>query len=132
MVDAYTSRFSATVKAENSRVAWKVRAKPYLARRDAEEFVMSWPPMVTDPLVGRWKPLRTFKRVVLPAPFGPISPKISPGDTSSDTASSATISPKRTVTARAERASAFGGALDAAETRLVSLKDVTVDSGVGA
>ena len=101
------------------------------ARRDAEAFVMSSDPMLTDPLVGRWKPLRTFKSVVLPAPFGPISPKISPGDTSSETTSRATISPKRTVTAWAERASAFGGAFDAAETKLASLKSVTVGSGIG-
>jgi hypothetical protein len=31
--------------------------------------------------------------VVLPAPFGPIRPKISPGRTSNDTSSTATIEP---------------------------------------
>ena len=30
------------------------------------------------PAVGRWKPQRTFTSVVLPAPFGPIRPRISP------------------------------------------------------
>jgi len=30
----------------------------------------------TDPLVGDRKPLKRLKQVVLPAPFGPISPTI--------------------------------------------------------
>src|SRR5512133_2754759 len=40
----------------------------------------------------------TLKAVVLPAPFGPISPTISPGSAVKETASSATIPPKRFVT----------------------------------
>src|SRR6185503_13089735 len=39
-----------------------------------------------------------LKSVVLPAPFGPISPTIWPGATSKDTLSSATMPPKRTLT----------------------------------
>src|SRR5215218_6206645 len=42
----------------------------------------------------------TLKAVVFPAPFGPISPAISPCSTSSETSSSATTPPKRRVTFR--------------------------------
>src|SRR5438552_10244409 len=41
-----------------------------------------------------------LKSVVLPAPFGPISPAMRPGATSKDTPSSATMPPKRTDTSR--------------------------------
>src|SRR5919204_1331552 len=39
-----------------------------------------------------------LKTVVLPAPFGPIRPTISPSPTSSETSSTATIPPNRRVT----------------------------------
>src|SRR5438876_6450681 len=42
---------------------------------------MSSPEKTTEPLVGRRKPLNRLKQVVLPAPFGPISPTISPVST---------------------------------------------------
>src|SRR5437762_8216124 len=47
------------------------------------------------------KPHRTLSRVVLPAPFGPITPRTCRGGTASETASSAVSPPKRTVTSRA-------------------------------
>ncbi len=34
-----------------------------------------------DPVAGLTKPLRTLKKVVLPAPFGPIRPQVPPGNT---------------------------------------------------
>jgi hypothetical protein len=40
----------------------------------------------------------TLNAVVLPAPFGPIRPTVSPGSTSNETPSSATMPPKRRVT----------------------------------
>src|SRR5438876_4600040 len=43
-------------------------------------------------------PVTRLKSVVLPAPFGPISPTISPASTSSDTSSTATMPPNRFVT----------------------------------
>ena len=39
----------------------------------------------------------TLNAVVLPAPFGPISPEICPASTSNDTPSRATMPPKRSV-----------------------------------
>src|SRR5205823_1722842 len=50
----------------------------------------------------------TLNAVVLPAPFGPISPTISPSRASNETRSSATTPPKRRVTFSTER-SAIGG-----------------------
>src|SRR6187455_2649597 len=51
----------------------------------------------------------TLKAVVLPAPFGPISPAISPFSTASDTWSSATRPPKVRVTCSTDRIAATGG-----------------------
>src|SRR5262245_19420202 len=48
----------------------------------------------------------TLKAVVLPAPFGPISPETIPLATSKETPSRATIPPKRSVTSRTERSTA--------------------------
>src|SRR2546421_1838392 len=50
----------------------------------------------------------TLNAVVLPAPFGPISPTISPSAAVNDTRSSATTPPNRLVTFSTER-SAIGG-----------------------
>src|ERR1039458_9358249 len=55
-----------------------------------------------EPDVGRCAPARHEKRVVLPAPFGPMTPKISRGATSNETALTATRPPKRFVSARTE------------------------------
>src|SRR5881227_618312 len=42
--------------------------------------------------------LTTLNIVVLPAPFGPMSPQICPGSTAKESESSATIPPNRTLT----------------------------------
>ena len=46
-------------------------------------------------MVGGKKPLIRLKKVVLPAPFGPITARSSPGSTVIDTSSTATRLPKR-------------------------------------
>ena len=48
---------------------------------------------------ARVKPQMTLNSVVLPAPLGPMTPTIAPRGTQNETASSAVIPPKRTVTA---------------------------------
>ena len=62
------------------------------ARRRASspsgQCVTGLPDSSTFPPSGRSSPLRHFKRVVLPAPLGPITITSSPADTSSDTPSS--------------------------------------------
>src|SRR5437879_13787505 len=62
---------------------------------------MSSPAKATDPLVGEWKPLRRLKQVVLPAPFGPISPTISPVSTVRLRLLTAASPPKRFERSRA-------------------------------
>src|SRR5262245_21506365 len=58
---------------------------------------MSRPSKVTLPLSARNSPLIKLTSVVLPAPFEPISPTTPPGSIVSDTASTATLSPKALV-----------------------------------
>ncbi len=70
----------ATVSDSKSSMRWNVRPSPSWARCcvaaggdvDAAE-------EVTWPCVGRSRPVQALKVVVLPAPFGPMSPVIRPG-----------------------------------------------------
>src|SRR5258708_19257316 len=54
----------------------------------------------TLPALGRYTRVMTLKRVVLPAPFGPINATTSPASTVKETRSSATTPPKRTLSSR--------------------------------
>ena len=54
-------------------------------------------------MVGRYSPVRQLKKVVLPAPLGPISPMISPRLTRKFTESTAVRPPNRMVTFSATR-----------------------------
>src|SRR5881296_2654540 len=60
---------------------------------------MSSPLNMIRPLVGRSTPVRQLKKVDLPAPLGPMIPRISPAGTRRDTFVSAASPPKRTVRA---------------------------------
>ena len=51
---------------------------PRAARRCGFIEVMSTPPKRTVPAFARCSPVMTLKRVVLPAPFGPMSPVTAP------------------------------------------------------
>src|ERR1700753_1542888 len=53
----------------------------------------------------------TLNSVVLPAPLGPITPRTSPRETSSDTSSSAVMPPNATVTPRTARPGWVGSSL---------------------
>ncbi len=61
----------------NGRITWKVRPMP------ASQITCGrWPDMLrpsisTSPSLGFRKPLRRLNSVVLPAPFGPMMPRIS-------------------------------------------------------
>ena len=73
-----TSAFSSTVRSPNEREPWNVRTIPQvraaLGRQPGDVLA------VDDHRPAgrsRWKPLSTLTSVVLPAPFGPISPRIS-------------------------------------------------------
>ena len=77
-----TSTFSSTVIWLNSRWFWKVRATPSTVMRWGGNRVSSKrPDSITEPEEARWMPLITLNRVVLPDPFGPIMPTISPSST---------------------------------------------------
>src|SRR5262252_847843 len=58
---------------------------------------MSAPPKTIRPLVGRRTPVRQLKKVLLPAPLGPMIARISPRGTAKLTLLSAVSPPKRTV-----------------------------------
>src|SRR5947209_963460 len=58
---------------------------------------MSRPSNRIDPAVGPKVPAIRLKVVVLPEPFGPISPRISPGCTANDTSLTAVKPPNRLV-----------------------------------
>ena len=66
---------------------------PILARAVSESLTTSIPEIDADPDVGGVMQERMDMIVVLPAPFGPSSPKISPSATSKLTASTAISSP---------------------------------------
>ena len=70
--------FSRTVISGNGRGIWKVRASPLAEDPVRREPVDPSPSRMRDPEVGGNRPARQLKRVVLPAPFGPISPVIVP------------------------------------------------------
>ena len=70
------------------------------AERDdavGEPFVMSLPSKRTVPLSERWLPVMRLKTVVLPAPFGPMSPTMVPSSTSKETSFTALSPPKDLV-----------------------------------
>ena len=75
----------------NSSMRWKVRPMPSRARRCVGTRVRSCPSKVIDPPSGVRMPSRQLKNVVLPAPFGPISPTSSRSPTSRSTRSSAVM-----------------------------------------
>src|SRR6267142_865904 len=58
------------------------------------------PPTVTVPPLGLYTRVMTVKRVVLPAPLGPMRATTSPASTVKETRSSATTPPKRTLSSR--------------------------------
>src|SRR5215468_3665394 len=81
---------------------------------------ISSPANVTRPEVGRYMPAMQLKIVLLPDPFGPIRPTISPSSTSKETCETAVKPPKvllkpetvRRATGYSARVGARGGAGD--------------------
>src|SRR6201985_564774 len=64
---------------------------------------MSWPSKRTLPEVEVRSPVRQLKKVDLPAPFGPIRPRMSPCSSVTEAASTARKLPKALVISRASR-----------------------------
>src|SRR5262245_28801844 len=80
---------------------WKVRASPSLARASGGSDVTSAPAKDTVPAVNGRSPVRQLKKVDLPAPLGPIRPRMSPSSTDTDASSTALKAPNALVTLRA-------------------------------
>src|SRR6185295_12495229 len=80
---------------------WKVRARPSRARSSGGRRVTSAPANETVPeLTGR-SPVRQLKKVDLPAPLGPIRPRMSPCSTDTEASSTALKAPNALTTLRA-------------------------------
>ncbi len=82
---------------------WKVRPSPSAMRAWAGSPSIARPASAILPEVGRWLPARRSNIVVLPAPFGPTRPTISPARTAKDRPSTAASPPKRFTTAATSR-----------------------------
>src|SRR6266478_2729299 len=95
--------FSSTDMPSNVCGTWKVRARPRCARASGVRLVMSWPSNKTLPEVDERSPVRQLNSVDLPAPFGPIRPRMSPWSSVTEAASTALKLPKAFVTSRASR-----------------------------
>src|SRR6202165_655725 len=95
--------FSSTDMPSNVCGTWNVRARPSCARTSGVRLVMSRPSNKTLPDVDRRSPVRQLNSVDLPAPFGPIRPRMSPCSSVTDAASTALKLPKALVTSRASR-----------------------------
>src|SRR6056300_1785712 len=106
---APSSMFSITVIFESALVNWKVRTIPRLATRWAATPSRSRPLNERVPVSGLSKFVSRLKKVVFPAPFGPMSAVITPRCTSRWSTSTAVSPPKVRRTPVAVRiASGFG------------------------
>jgi hypothetical protein len=74
-------------------VRWKLRDRPRMRRCVAPSALTSAPPSFTEPRVSRTRPVMASMTVDLPAPFGPISPRIWPRCSVSETPSTAFTPP---------------------------------------
>src|SRR5256885_16612880 len=77
---------------------WKVRASPSAARASGGRCVTSAPAKVTVPEVTGRSPVRQLKKVDLPAPLGPIRPRMSPSSTATEALSTALKAPDALAT----------------------------------
>src|SRR5258708_24633586 len=77
---------------------WNVRARPSAARASGGKRVTSAPANITVPEVTGRSPVRQLKKVDLPAPLGPIRPRMSPSSTDTEALSTALKAPNALVT----------------------------------
>ena len=82
----------------NGRGTWYVRPMPRRQRAAASSLVTFLPAKDTSPLLGASSPEMRPNRLVLPAPFGPTIPTVSPAPTENDRSSAMTTRPNRFVT----------------------------------
>src|SRR5215208_960833 len=75
---------------------------------------IDWPSKVTSPESGGIRPVIKLNSVVLPAPFGPITLRISPGSSARSTPSTAWTPPKCRFSPRISSSGATSGPPDQA------------------
>src|SRR6266851_3910706 len=92
---APTITFSSTVRFWKGRTIWWVRTTPARTARLGEAPLITLPSSSTRPEVGGMEPAIMLNKVVFPAPFGPITPRISPSSNWRSTASTAFRPPNR-------------------------------------
>src|ERR1700722_14998159 len=95
---APTMTFSRIVMSSNVAGTWKVRPMPSRAWVSADRDATSTPSKRMRPRVGARSPAMQLKNVDLPAPFGPISPTISPASTARSASLNARKPPKARLT----------------------------------
>src|SRR5918998_3336507 len=95
------STLSRALIVPKSRMSWKVRPSPIRALLCGPSRVTSCPIKTKVPVVGRIRPLTMLKKVVLPAPFGPMRLTMDLSGMSKSTALTATRPPKVLVIPRA-------------------------------
>ena len=93
--------FSSTDSSGKMLVIWNVREMPRRQRAGAASAVTSSPRKSTRPAVGASSPEIRWNSVVLPAPFGPMTARSSPGSTAKLTPSTACRAPKARPSPRA-------------------------------
>ena len=89
-----TLTLSSTLMFLNSLMFWKVLAIPALLRSAVVMPMVSRPLSSMEPLLGSYTLVSRLKTVVLPAPFGPISPVISVGPMARSNSLTASRPPK--------------------------------------
>jgi hypothetical protein len=70
--------FSVTLRRGKMLLIWKAREMPMRVTLWGGQLVMSWPSKTTRPPSGAWYPVRRLKKVLLPAPLGPMIADCSP------------------------------------------------------
>src|SRR5215470_13927725 len=95
--------FSSTVNSGKMLVIWNVREIPRRQRRLEGSAEMSSPLHTTWPVLGRITPEIRWKKLVFPAPFGPMMARSSPGSTATLTRSTARSAPNERESARVSR-----------------------------
>src|SRR3954453_14808046 len=123
--------FSSTDMPSNVCGTWKVRASPRWARASGVRLVISCPSSKTLPEVESRSPGNQFNNVDLPAPLGPIRPRMSPCSSVTEALSTALKLPNAFVRSRASRS--MGGSLrNDGFRRFAALRPQPVDQGQNA
>src|SRR5690606_25605025 len=104
---APTMTFSSADRAISGLAIWNVRPMPSRVRWCGPSAVMSRPRNKTVPADGLSCPVSRLKSVVLPAPLGPMTLRISPRARSNDTVSTASSPAKFRDTPETERNGSF-------------------------